>query len=130
MTGVMLTVDRTIAAPPSAVWEMLVDLDAWPKWGPTIQRAELDEPHTTLGLGATGTVRTSLLVAAPFVVTEFDPGRYWAWKVAGIPATGHRVEPSGDGARVSIAVPWWAAPYLTVCAIALRRIDDMLTRSR
>lgn len=126
----MLTVERRVAAPPSAAWELLVDLDAWPEWGPTIRGATLDEPHTALALHATGTVQTPLLVSVPFVVTEFEPGRHWAWTVAGVPATRHRVDPlgpPGSGARVSIAVPWWAAPYLTVCAIALRRIDAMLT---
>lgn len=127
MTGVVLTADKLIAAPPSAVWNLLVDLDAWPKWGPTIRRARLDEPLSELGLHATGTVQTSLAVAVPFVVTEFEPGRHWAWSVAGVPATRHGVEALGDGARVSISVPWWAAPYLTVCAIAVRRIDAMLT---
>jgi hypothetical protein len=62
----------------------------------------------------------------PFVVTEFEPGRHWAWKVAGIPATSHRVEPVGRHTRVSIGVPWWATGYLAVCSIALRRIDAML----
>jgi uncharacterized protein YndB with AHSA1/START domain len=123
----MLTVDKQVAAPASAVWELLVDLKAWPKWGPTIRRARLDPPHTELRLHATGTVQTSLLVAVPFVVTEFEPGRHWAWKVAGVPATAHRVDPVGNGARVQIAVPWWSAPYLTICSIALRRIDAMLT---
>ncbi|BBZ45125.1 SRPBCC family protein [Mycobacterium parmense] len=123
----MLTAQRTIAAPPEAVWNLLVDLDAWPEWGPTIRAARLDEPHTELALHATGTVQTSLLVAVPFVVTEFDPGRHWGWKVAGIPATRHRVDAAGEGARAGIEVPWWAAPYLTVCAVALRRIDAMLT---
>lgn len=123
----MLTADRQIAASPAAVWELLVDLDAWPKWGPTIRGARLDEPHTELGPHATGMVQTSLLVSVPFEVTEFDPGRSWAWKVAGVPATRHRVDPVGDGARVSMSVPWWAAPYLTVCSIAVRRIDAMLT---
>ncbi|WP_243393825.1 SRPBCC family protein [Mycobacterium ahvazicum] len=124
----MLTVDRTIAAPPPVVWELLADLDAWPRWGPTIRRARLDEPYAELALHATGTVQTSLLVAAPFVITEFEPGRSWAWRVAGIPATRHRVDPATDGTRASMEVPWWAAPYATVCAIALRRIDEMLTR--
>ncbi len=122
----MLRADRVIAAPPAAVWELLVDLDAWPHWGPTIRRARLDAPHTELALHATGTVQTSLLVTVPFVITEFDPGRQWAWRVAGVPATRHRVDPVGDGARVSIAVPWWSAPYLTVCSVAVRRIEEML----
>ncbi len=128
--GIMLTVDRAIAAPPSAVWDLLVDLDAWPKWGPTIRGARLDAPHTELAMGATGTVQTSLLVPAPFVVTDFEPGHHWAWKVAGVPATRHWVEPMGNGSRVGMAAPWWAAPYVTVCAIALRRIDAMLTEER
>jgi uncharacterized protein YndB with AHSA1/START domain len=125
--GIMLTVDRVIAAPPAAVWDLLVDLHAWPEWGPTIRGARLDEPQTELALHATGTVQTSLIVSVPFVITEFDPGRHWAWKVAGVPATRHWVDPAADGARVGMAVPWWATPYLTVCAVALRRIEEMLS---
>ena len=125
----MLSVDKLIAAPPSAVWGVLVDLKAWPKWGPTVRAARLDPPHTELDLHATGTVQTSLGFAVPFVVTEFEPGRHWAWKVAGVPATHHRVEPVGDQTRAAIAVPLWAIAYLTVCAVGLRRIDDMLTGS-
>jgi uncharacterized protein YndB with AHSA1/START domain len=123
----MLSVDRVIAAPPSVVWNLLVDLDVWPQWGPTVSAAWLDAPHTRLELGATGTVRTSVGLAAPFIVNEFEPGRHWGWKVAGIPATHHRVEPSGNNSRASMSVPWWAAAYLSVCAIALRRIDVIAT---
>jgi uncharacterized protein YndB with AHSA1/START domain len=123
----MLTVDREIAAPPAAVWDLLVDLDAWPRWGPSIRGASLDEPHRELALGVTGTVQTPLFVTVPFTVTEFEPGRQWAWKVAGVPATRHRVEPRGAGSRATMAVPWWATPYLTVCALALRRIDGLAT---
>jgi hypothetical protein len=123
----MFAVDRFVTAPPSVVWNVLVDLDAWPQWGPTVSAAWLDPPYTRLELGATGTVRTSLGVAAPFTITEFEPGRHWAWKVAGIPATHHRVEPVDNNARVSMAVPWWAAAYLSVCSIALRRIDAIST---
>jgi hypothetical protein len=123
----MLAVDRFIAAPPSVVWNVLVDLEAWPQWGPTVSAARLDPPHTRLELGVTGSVRTSLGVAAPFTVTEFEAGRHWAWKVAGIPATHHRVEPAEGGTRASMAAPMWAAAYLSVCAIALRRIDAIST---
>jgi len=122
----MLAVDKLIAAPSSAAWNILVDLDAWPKWGPTVSGARLDSPHTELALHATGTVQTALGFAVPFVVTEFEPGRHWAWTVAGVPATHHRVEPVGNRVRVSMAVPWWATAYLAVCSIALGRIDAML----
>ena len=49
-----------------------------------------------------------------------------ALMAAGIPATGHRVDPVDGGARVAMDVPVWAAPYLTVCALALRRIEKLL----
>ncbi len=123
----MLSVDRVIAAPPSVVWSVLVDLDAWPRWGPTVNGGQLDPPHTRLQLGVTGSVQTVLGITAPFVITEFEPGRHWAWKVAGIPATHHRVEPAGSYSRASMAVPWWATAYLSVCALALRRIDVIAT---
>ncbi|WP_343598820.1 SRPBCC family protein [Mycobacterium sp.] len=126
----MLGVDRVIAAPAPAVWEVFVDVDAWPAWGPSIRRAALDPPHTALALHATGTVYTPLGVALPFVVTEFAAGRLWAWAVAGVAATRHRVQPMGERTRVSIDVPWWAGAYLPVCAIALRRIERMLTPPR
>ncbi|KAA8946909.1 MAG: SRPBCC family protein, partial [Mycobacterium sp.] len=32
--------------------------------------------------------------------------------------------------RVTFGVPWWAGAYLPVCAVALRRIDQLLTRPR
>jgi len=120
----MLTVERDMAAPPALVWDVLTDLDAWPRWGPTVQRAELAEADQ-LGRGERGKVWTPLGVALPFTITEYEPGRHWAWQVAGIPATRHGVEPNGDGSRAWMGVPWWALAYLAVCAIALQRIDRM-----
>ncbi|KQH80673.1 polyketide cyclase [Mycobacterium gordonae] len=121
------SVNRFVAASPEAAWDLLVDLDAWPRWGPSINGAELDQPGRRLGPGVTGTVQTALLVRLPFAVTDFEPGRCWAWKVAGIPATWHRVDPADGGARVTFGVPRWAPAYLAVCEIALRRIEKLLT---
>jgi Polyketide cyclase / dehydrase and lipid transport len=123
----MLTVGRTIAASAQSGWDVLVDLDAWPRWGPTVRRAELDHP-SALALGSTGRVWTPIGIALPFVITEFDQGRSWAWAVAGVPATGHRVEPRGEGCRITFQAPLWAPGYLPVLAVALRRIDGLLRR--
>jgi uncharacterized protein YndB with AHSA1/START domain len=122
----MLTVDRVIAAPPKAVWDVLVDVEEWPQWGPTISRALLDDGGHLITGGSTGQLWTPVGVTFPFVITEFDEGRYWAWTVAGVPATRHRVDPVAEGSRVTFAVPWWSAAYLAVCSLALRRIDDIV----
>lgn len=125
----MPTVERHIAAPPEAVWNILVDLDAWPQWGPSIQRAELSGTGP-MKLGSQGKVWTPFGVALPFTITEFADRRCWAWDVAGIAATRHAVHAVDDGTRLAFGVPWWAPAYLSVCTLALRRIDRMVTRPR
>lgn len=120
----MPTVERHIAAPPAAVWSLLVDLDAWPQWGPSVQRAELTKPGP-LKLGSEGRVWTPFGVALPFTITEFDDHRRWAWRVAGVPATKHGIEPSEGGCLAWMSAPIWAPAYLPVLAIALQRIDGM-----
>lgn len=78
-----------------------------------------------LRLGTRGRVRTAAGVSLPFEVIVFEEGRRWAWKVAGVPATDHRVDPTPGGCTITFGVPWWAPAYLTVCAIALRRIEKL-----
>lgn len=119
----MASLSRTIAAEPAAVWGLLVDLDAWPRWGPSVAGASLDGDR--LQLGSRGTVRTAVGVSLPFEVTRFEEGRRWAWSVAGVPATDHRVRPTAHGCEVTFGVPWWAPGYLAVCALALRRIERL-----
>lgn len=117
-------VDRHVDAPTAAVWRLLVDLDAWPEWGPTVRRAALEDAEE-LGGGVRGRVWTPVGLSLPFTITEFVPGRRWAWSVAGVPATAHEVRPDGRGCRVRFEVPWWASAYLPVCAVALGRIEKM-----
>lgn len=119
----MWTVSRKIPAPADVVWRLLVDLDAWPQWGPTVAGAELDSGG--FELGATGRVWTPVGVPLPFTITELDPGRSWAWRVAGVPATHHGVEPTARGCRAWMSAPVWAPAYLPVLAVALRRIEKM-----
>lgn len=125
----MPSISRRIAAPPDVAWRLLTDLDTWPDWGPSIVGASIDEGPGELRLGARGTVRTVVGVPLPFEVTEFVEGERWAWTVAGVPATGHHVEPTADGCVVTFTVPWWAPGYLLICAIALRRIEGLAASS-
>ena len=131
------SVSRGIAASAEEVWALLTDTRKWPEWGPSITGVDpaagtpqpgwpaAGNPAAGLALGSRGRVRTVLGAALPYTVTAFEPGRYWAWSVAGVPATGHRVVPRDGGCLVTFTVPWWAPAYLPVCAVALRRIERL-----
>jgi len=121
-------IDRFIAAPPGAAWDLLVDVTAWPLWGPSVRRAILHDGATGLSLGTRGDVWTAVGVRLPFVITEFEPGHRWTWKVSGVRATGHQVTAAPGGCRVRFEVPRWATAYLPVCAVALSRIESALER--
>jgi hypothetical protein len=117
------SVSRAIASPAPVVWDLLTHVAAWPEWGPTVAGASV--PGGVIAPGARGTVRTSVGVSLPFVITRFDAGTRWAWSVGGVPATEHRVKPTPAGCVVSVSVPLWAPGYLVVCALALRRIERL-----
>lgn len=124
-----LWTSRDIAAPASTLWELLVDLDAWARWGPSIRSVSL-AGSGALEVGARGTVTTVVGVPLPFEVTEWDPPRRWAWRVAGIGATDHVVSEIDAGScNVRFGVPFVAAPYLAVCRVALGRLEDMALES-
>lgn len=122
----MWTVSRTIDAPAATVWTVLTDLDQWPAWGPTVAAAELADDGP-LRLGSHGTVWTPVGVPLPFEIDDFQEGISWSWKVGGIPATKHGVDPRGTGCRVWMSSPTWAPAYLPVLAVAVRRIERMAT---
>ncbi|CAN5497302.1 SRPBCC family protein [soil metagenome] len=113
-----------MTVPPEAAWRVLTDLHAWPQWGPSVQRAELAEAGP-LRLGSRGTVWAAIGVPLPFEVTEYDAGCSWAWKIAGIAGTRHIVAAHNGGCRVSFGVPVWVPIYLTVCPLALKRIEEL-----
>ena len=124
--GLIPSVERRIGAPPEVVWRVLIDVEQWPQWGPSVRRAQLSDGGTLLTAGARGTVRTALGPTLPFSITAFDPGRRWDWTVAGIPATGHEVIEVPGGCLVRFTTPWWATAYLPVCAAALGRIEQIV----
>lgn len=121
----MLETGVEIRAPASAAWDLLTDTLRWPLWGPSLSSVE--SAGQFIGPGSSGRVLTVFGVWLPFRVTEFVAGQRWSWEVAGIPATGHRVEALGSGrCRVAFEVPLLAAPYLAVCRLAAHKIRTIL----
>lgn len=125
--GRRLLVSRSIDAPADIAWSILTDTERWPEWGPSI--AAVDCPDRFIQDGSRGHVETVCPGAlfsglsnsglrVPFRVTSCADHR-WAWHVAGVPATGHRVESQGENCRAAFEIPLPAAAYSPVCRRAL-----------
>ncbi len=113
-----------ITAPASRVWLILIDTSLWPVWGPSLRRVA--SAGRFIGAATRGRVQTALGIWLSFEIDHFEDGRYWSWRVAGVRATGHRVEPlDTNRCSLSFEVPMLAAPYLPVCRVACRRIRAM-----
>jgi hypothetical protein len=118
---------RVLQCSPEQVWDLLTDTHRWVEWGPSIMAVQC--PDRRIRRGSRGRIRAVLGLWLPFTITNLEPGRRWSWRVAGIPATGHRVEPLGESRTLlAFSVPMPAAPYLFVCYLAMNRIERYLTR--
>ena len=123
--GTTFAVGRDVAVAPAVAAEALRDTHTWPDWGPAIDAVESDDRYVTTGTTGRVRVRGAWL---PFRVTACN-GRRWDWRVAGIPATGHRVDSYAgepDRSRVVVEVPIVAAWYVPVCRRAVDRFAALV----
>lgn len=116
-------IDRRIDAPVEATWDVLIDTERWPEWGPSVRSVACADRR--IRDGSTGRIRTVGGVEPSFEITTFESHR-WAWRVARIPATGHRVERLDRGCRVVFELPALAAGYAPVYRVALSRIGELV----
>ena len=123
----MLHAAAQVAAPAPRVWQLLIDTHTWPRWGPSLRA--VDAPARFITTGLRGSVQTAPGFWLQFEITDWEEGRAWAWRVGGIPATGHRVTPLTErSCRVEFTIPSWAPFYVPVCRLALRRLDALARR--
>jgi hypothetical protein len=121
--GRRLVVAREVAAPRDRAWELLTDTERWPEWGPSVRA--VDCPSRFIQSGTRGRVQLPLGVWLPFEITACEDYR-WTWRVARVPATGHRVDDAPDGCRVCFELPVLATGYAPVCQRALGTITGLL----
>lgn len=116
-----MQVTKTINASTEGVWEILIDTSLWPVWGPSVQAVDCSQRY--ISAGVKGRLKTALGLWADFEITAYEPLRYWGWKVAGIPATGHRLRRlAGETCELIFEMPFVAFPYALICRQALNRI--------
>jgi hypothetical protein len=120
----VLEVSSTLDVPAAFAWALLTDTHAWPKWGPSVRAVEA--PTRFIAAGMRGRLQTAPGLWLPFEITDWEEGRAWAWRVGGIPATGHRVTAlTARSCRVEFTIPSWAPFYVPVCRLALSRLDTL-----
>lgn len=95
-----------IDASVDLVWDLTVDIEAWPTMTPTISAVRaLDQGP--LGVGSRALVKQPAQRAAVWTVTTFDPPRTFIWEttVMGLHMVGsHIVTPTQSGCRNTLAI--------------------------
>jgi uncharacterized protein YndB with AHSA1/START domain len=88
-----------IAASPQAVWEILTDLESWPRWNPDVKsmdaQGELAQGSVFRWKAGPGTITST--------IQEVEPARRIAWTgtTFGVKAKHvYRLEARGEGTRV------------------------------
>jgi uncharacterized protein YndB with AHSA1/START domain len=113
-----------INAPPARVWAALVDIEDWPAWTASIEKAErLDSGE--FKLGSQVRIKQPKLPALAWTVTEFEPGSYFAWHASsrGVSTTaGHRVVPSAEGCTVTLTISQ-AGPMSWLASLLFKKMS-------
>jgi hypothetical protein len=105
--GNFLTGTREANARPGVVWDILTDVDAWPRtFTPHLSEARLDGD---VEVGAEGWVQARLPIPrSGFEVTAVEEGRSWAWRGKVLWLTmdfDHIVEPiDGSNTRITFDI--------------------------
>jgi uncharacterized membrane protein len=114
-----MDIERTIeiAASAERVWHVMIDVQRWPEWTPTVTSVE--RPDTgPLKVGSRARLRQPRLPPAVWTVTALDAGRYFEWQnvTPGVKSVaGHRVETiGGRTTRATLTFEWtgWLAPLI------------------
>lgn len=108
--------DGWSTAAPAAVWALLSDIEAWPRWTPTVtsvtrEFSEADGPPTSggIGVGSRFSVTQPRLGRASWVIREWEEGCFFTWvsRRPGVRTTAtHQVRPHDTGTCIELGITW------------------------
>ncbi|MCA1675012.1 MAG: SRPBCC family protein [Actinobacteria bacterium] len=88
-----------IDAGPERVWEVMTDVERWPEWTTSVERAERLDDGRLQG-GSRTRLKQPRFPPVVWTVTELDPGRSFSWTAGNVGVTSigeHRVVPGASG---------------------------------
>ena len=105
----MSKLERTVRidASPAVVWRIMIDVERWPDWTPSM-RGVRPQSVGAFGLGSVALVTPRGRSESPWTVTAFEPERSFTWETK-VSArlwvqAGHVIEPDGAGSRVTLSI--------------------------
>lgn len=97
---------KHIDSPAQRVWDVLIDVDRWPEWTPTIDRVERIDKGP-FQVGSRTTIRQPKLPRATWKVTELQNGHSFTWVASGPgrkTIAQHSVVPDASGCTVTLSL--------------------------
>jgi uncharacterized membrane protein len=100
------TITIDITAPPERVWAVMLDVEKWPTWTPSVRSIKrLDSGPLTVGSRVL--IHQPKFPPARWTVTEMMAGSRFTWR-SGLPGmwvyAKHTIVPTATGSRVTLAV--------------------------
>ena len=120
-----------IDATQQRVWDVLSDLEAWPRRIDTVETVELLTP-APLGKGSRVRLKQPKLPEGTWDITAWEAPSYFEWtqKTGGITSVaGHRVEALGEGrARLTLTLDMRGLLIPIIALFYKRLTNDYMTR--
>jgi uncharacterized protein YndB with AHSA1/START domain len=102
----MIEVRSHIDAPPAEIWRVLLDVEEWPAWTPSVTRVEkLDAGE--LHLGQRVRIEQPNLPTMTWRVTDIEPKRSFSWSTSrpGVTTVGtHEIAVDGTRSEIRLRI--------------------------
>ena len=100
-----MTLEDTIEinASRERVWQVTVDVEAWPKWSPVMETIRREDTGD-FKLGSSALIKQKQMAETRWTVTEIDPGHRFTWQARslGIDMIATHIIVPGESAVTSI----------------------------
>ena len=104
MRNYEITVD--IDAPPARVWDVMIDVEKWPEWTPSMSSVKRLDPGE-LRVGSRVRIKQPGLAPATMTITHIEPDKCFTWraKAPGVVVTAtHTITEKGKGSQVVLSL--------------------------
>jgi uncharacterized protein YndB with AHSA1/START domain len=99
---------REIAASPQTVWSVIVDVEKWPEWTPSMREVKRIDAGP-LSIGSRARIKQPRLMPFTWTVTHLERGKGFTWTMRspGVSVTArHYVDPTPGGSRATLSVQY------------------------